>query len=57
MKLYCEAMKLSTWDGCYDLKNIFTPKIGVLIQNKAKLFKNFIIILGFEKKTLHNVFA
>jgi hypothetical protein len=48
---------ISTWDRCYDFKNSFAKKIGekigekigVLTQNKAKLCKNLIITLVFEK--------
>jgi hypothetical protein len=38
---------------CYDFLNIFAEKIGektgVFVSNKAKLFKNVIISLVFEK--------
>jgi hypothetical protein len=42
-----------TRDRCYDFKNIFAEKIGKKLafyaQNKAKLCKNWIITLVFEK--------
>jgi hypothetical protein len=48
-------LKLS-WDRCYDFLNIFAEKfsgkIGVLTQNKAKLCKNLIITLVFEKNAI-----
>jgi hypothetical protein len=47
------------WDQCYDFLNIFAEKfgekIGVLTQNKAKLCKNLILTLVFEKNA--NFFA
>jgi hypothetical protein len=46
-------------DRCYDFGNIFAEKfcekIGVLTQNKAKICKNLIITLVFEKNA--NFFA
>jgi hypothetical protein len=43
----------SFWDRCYDFCNIFTKKFGeklaFLTQNEAKLWKNLIITLVFEK--------
>jgi hypothetical protein len=47
------------WDRCYDFLNIFAEticeKLAFLTQNKAKLFKNLIITLVFEKNA--NFFA
>jgi hypothetical protein len=43
-------------DRCCDFKNIFVKKMaGFFTQNKAKLSKNFIITLAFEKNA--NFFA
>jgi hypothetical protein len=45
-----------TRDQCYDFLNIFAEKIGKKLaffaQNKAKLFKNWIITLVFEKNAI-----
>jgi hypothetical protein len=42
-----------TWDRCYDFLNIlaekFSKKMAFLTQNKAKLCKNLIITLVFDK--------
>jgi hypothetical protein len=54
-KLYDEKVPQSrvTRDRCYDFLNIFAEKfcekIRVFAQNKAKLCKNWIIALVFEK--------
>jgi hypothetical protein len=37
------------WDRCYDFLEIFAENIGVFAQNKAKLLKNWIVTLVFEK--------
>jgi hypothetical protein len=43
-------------DSCYDFKNIFAKdlakKLAFFTQNKAKLFKNLIITLVFEKNAI-----
>jgi hypothetical protein len=43
----------ATWGRCYDFLDIFAEKISEKVafcaQNKAKLFKNLIITLVFEK--------
>jgi hypothetical protein len=45
-----------TRDRCYDFKNIFAKtfceKIGIFVQNKAKIYKNLIIALFFEKNAI-----
>jgi hypothetical protein len=45
-----------SWDRCYDFLNIFAEKfckkLAFLAQNKAKLCKNRIITLVFEKNAI-----
>jgi hypothetical protein len=56
---YRNDIHIVTCDRCYDLKNIFAKKISEKLaffdSNKAKLCKNLIITLVFEKNA--NFFA
>jgi hypothetical protein len=54
-----ENLTIAIRDRCYDFQNIFAKKFGkklaFITQNKAKLCKNLIMTLVFEKNA--NFFA